>query len=95
MGGRGLVEELASAADPCDALTVLAEPADEPPGAGAGRTAIVRTPGAVAAILGATSHRGPSNVDTARCLSPASFSRNLRCADQPSRVTSPRRWSTG
>ena len=67
---RGLVEELASAADPCDALTVLAElSADEPPGCGqAGRTAIARTPGAVAAILGATSHRGPSNVDTARVL---------------------------
>ena len=48
---RGLVEELESAADPCDALTVLAElSADEPPGCGqAGRTAIARTPGAVAA----------------------------------------------
>ena len=46
---RGLVEELASAADPCDALTVLAElSADEPPGCGqAGRTAIARAPGAV------------------------------------------------
>ena len=67
---RGLVEELASAADPCDALTILAElSADEPPGCGqAGRTAIARAPGAVAAILGATSHRGPSNVDTARVL---------------------------